>query len=424
MKKLIFKGNLRDQVTVSSIIKEVNRIPCRISFDLENGIVLTVDNVSEESVDNVIDLVNKYYSTLSIDVDNTAESQECKESDDTMSVSSKTMQIGTKQSETQSENNLIIKKDGFQSEYMQEHINRLLRTISWALNNEKATEKELGRYILTCTSEISMRYSLTPIINFSIGDIVDVNYGCHLPGEIIGGHVHAIVCDVLNNDMAYVVPITKAREGVSSRTYMRICAPRDATYNNEFCTGGIVLVDKGKYVRGERFNCVIGKTTPKFLKRLLEILPEAFDFTRNISDIDEEPNGVKDSKTSKETKTLVGKQESAIINAIGDAFEKLDKNNPLSEQIAIFLKDIGMTTSEKLIMQSFEVACDAEKIDYENIINELFKNNPDVSKESIKIILKKIFKSWLEKYPELAENCPNISLMSILKVFVKKIRIV
>ena len=490
MKKITFKVSSNKDSSVVSLIKEVNKISCRIFIDIENGFV-AVENVNDSMIEDVIELVDNYYTILNVDIDNTfevvteesampvateavaevVEEPKMAETDDV---------VAEKQSkvlEPQSEDDLIIKKVEFENEYVENRINSFLKTAYWALYNRRATEKDIGNFILTCMSEISMRYSPKPIIEFAIGDIVDVNYGSHLPGEIQGGHVSAIVCNILNKDMAYVVPLTKVRTDITSQSYLFMDTPHDATYDNEFYKGGTVLIDKGKYVRTERFNSVIGKTAPEFFKKLLYQLATTFDFTESLTETVEENmpilkeeiiNEVIDSsaetvevadkltetsvktdaaaneviEASIETKEVadevvktpvkkvrrsktaapkIGGEESALLKVIGFAFDKLDSSQKVEEQIKPFLTDIGMPTTEKMVTNAFIVACDIKKINYENVILELRKKFPKVKEEIIKRILKDSFKNWLCKYPTLVEACPKISLMAVLKVFAKRL---
>lgn len=457
MKKLTFKVSSQKEGSVVSLIKEVNKISCRIYLDIENGYV-AVENVNDTMIDSVIELVDNYYTVVGVEIDNTFEESIEKQVVPVITeatadatdyaleeiVEEVTEAVTEKQPtvlEPQSENDLIIKKVEFENEYVENRINNFLKTAYWALYNKQATEKDISDYILTCMSEISMRYSSKPIIEFSIGDIVDVNYGTHLPGEIIGGHVHAIVCNILNENMAYVVPITKVRTDISSLSYLFMDAPQDATYNNEDYKGGTVLVDKGKYVRTERFYSVIGRTKLEFFEKLLYQLASTFDFSdclagtieddRNLSfTMDETTYEVVETHTAtdntadkaakKSPAKKVGGEEAALLETIGFAFDKLDASKKVEEQVESFLTDIGMTTTERMVIQSFIIACDIKKINYENVLIGLHEQFPKVKEEIIKNILKEEFKNWLEKYPTLAEKCPKISLMSVLKVFAKR----
>ena len=105
---------------------------------------------------------------------------------------------------------------------------------------------------------------------------------------------------------------------------------------------------------------------------------------------------------------------------IGFAFDKLDPSKKVEDQVENFLADIGMVSNEKMITQSFVIACDIKKIKYDNVILRLHEEFPEMNEETIKNTLKETFKYWLEKYPTLAEKCPKISIMAILKLFAKK----
>ena len=413
MKKIIFKVSTEKNSSIASLIKEVNKISCRLCIDLENGFV-EVENVNDTMIDSVIELINNYYTILGIEINNTFEenAEEITEKEPTIL-------------EPQSKDDLIIKKVEFENEYVENRINSFLKTAYWAMYSKHATEKEIGDYILTCMSEISMKYSSNPLIEFSIGDIVDVNYGSHLPGEIIGGHVTAIVCNILNENMAYVVPITQLKSTINSPSYLSINLSKDTLYNIEHYKGNTILLDKGKYVRIERFNCVVGKVKSEFFSKVLHQLASTFDFTNCLTQINKDDiNLSTEDPINKSTERFsvkkIGGEEAALLELIGFAFDKLDSSKTVEEQIESFLTDIGMTTTEKMVTQSFIIACDIKKINYENIILRLHEEFPKEKEEIIKNVLKETFKNWLEKYPTLSERCPKISLMAILKVFAKR----
>lgn len=457
MKKLTFKVSSPKNCSVVSLIKEVNKISCRIYLDLENNFV-AIENVNDTMIDTIIELVNNYYTILGVDIDNIFEEQVVEPDITVMESAEETVEAETDETapkkqqtilEPQSEDDLIIKKVEFENEHVENRINAFLKTAYWALYNRSATEKEIGEYILTCMSEISMRYSTKPTIEFSLGDIVDVNYGSHLPGEIMGGHVHAVVCHILDNNLAYVLPISKQKTNIISQSSLPINVPDDVTYDNEYYKGGTVLIDKGKYIRIERFNSVIGKTTSEYFETLLYQLASAFDFTDCLVETVEEPfeepfiigeipdevietpiaeeeltdlNVEEQIKTSdmKSSTKKIGGEEAALLECFGTSFDKLDKSKSVSEQVENFMSEIGMSTTEELVSQSFVIACDIKKINYENVTLELHKLNPNTKEDFIKSILKRSFKSWLEQYPMLAEKCPKLSLISVLKVFAKR----
>lgn len=401
MKKLTFKVSSQKSSSVASLIKEIDKIPCWIYLDFENGSV-TVENVNDTIIDTVIELIEKYFTVLSVNIDNTVEEP-----------------LAEKQSkvlEPQSEDDLIIKKIEFRNKYVENLINKFLSTAYWALFNKNISEKEIGNFIITSMCEISMRYNNKPCVKFSVGDVVDCSYGMHLVGEINGGHVFAIVCNVMTDGMAYLVPITEDQSESTSQSYLTVNAPEDVIYENDAYKGGTALLDKAKYVRPERINSVIGKATPAFFEKLLHQLASTFDFTNCLANSSKTVD-----KAVKTPAKKVSNEESALLEVIGFALEKLDASKTLEEQVETFLTDIGMSTSEKMVTQAFIIACNIEKINYENVVLKLHDvYHPEFKEEAIKRILQDNFKEWLNQYPTLAEKCPIISFTSLLKVFAKR----
>lgn len=486
MKKITFKVTTKKEGSVVYLIKKVNKISCRIQIDLENSFV-AVENVDDTMIDFVIELIDQYYTILNVMIDNISdESISLETAQSGIVVNESKSEVAVKETAEpknkptvvgpQSEDDLIIQKVEFKNEYVEDSINRFIRTAYWAMYNMNASEKEIGDYIKTSMAEISMRYNKKESIEYSVGDIVDCNYGIHLLGEINGGHVAAIVCSITKSGKAYLVPITKARKNLISHSYLTVDTPNDVVYNNDYYTGGTALLDMGRYLRDKRFHKVIGKATPKFFAKVLKQLSITFDFTSNIEMTDDDTETdfgneiVGIAETEDETAVVkidvamakgtvetiseedatdgddtestpinannsdvtttepkpkkaakkVGGEESALLNIIGESLKKLDSTKKVEEQVVDFLTDIGMTTSERMVTQSFVVACDIKRINYENVILELHNLFPKVKGEIIKLILKENFKKWLDLHPELVESCPKISLMAVLKVFAKR----
>lgn len=487
MKKITFKVSTKKEGSVVSLIKEINNISCRIQLDLENGFV-AVENVDDTMIDSVIELIDKYYTILNVMIDNTSDDESTSvENSQNVTVDDEPQSEATVKEIAEPENNptvvgpqseddLIIQKVEFENEYVEGLINRFMRTAYWAMYKKNVTEKDIGSFLWSSINEISMRYNNKGCIEYSIGDIVDCDYGMHLSGEINGPHVSAIVCSITNGGMAYVVPITKIRENLTSLSYLTFYAPDDVVYNNDNYTGGTALLDKGRYLRAERFHEVIGKTTPDFFAKVLEQLSTTFDFTGNTvmtnddteTDVDNKFVEVAETETEaevietdvaiveetvetiseddvaesadtesnlldtensdvtttepkpKKATKKVGGEETALLDVIGEALDKLDPTKKVEEQVESFLTEIGMVSTERMVTQSFVIACDIKKINYENVILELHNMFPKVKEDIIKFLLKENFKKWLEQHPELVENCPKISLMAVLKVFAKR----
>ena len=430
MKKMIFKVSYPKEGSVIALIKDVNKISCRLQLDIENGFV-TVENVNDSMIDNVIELIDKYYTLLGVEIDNSVESDVIVPTVEAATEASAQDEIVLEPEATvktlgpQTEEDLIIEKVEFENEYVKQLVNKFLRTAYWAMFKMDIPEREIGEFVWTSINEISMRYNKKDNIAFSVGDVVDCNYGAHLAGEINGGHVSAIVCNISATGMAYLVPITKVQENLTSRSFLTFTVPDDITYDTRDYVGGTVLLDKGKYVRPERFHEVIGKTSPEFFAKVLNQLASTFDFTDTNVEIETEPpeKTPKSNTTNAKTKSTNKKVidvETALLEIVGTALDKLDSSKKVDEQVDSFLADIGMPTNARMIKQSFVIACDIRKITYENVILELHNMYPEINEDSIKASLKENFKKWLEQYPELAEKCPKLSLMSVLKVFSKR----
>ncbi len=474
MKKMTFEVSSQKEERVSSLIKEINKNSYRfwLQIDLENGLIV-VENVDDTMIGSVIDLIGKYYNILNVTIDNTSKESTLVETSQNVTDGDETkFKVVVKETANPEDKPTI---DGLQDKekpisqkvvsrkYVEDRINAFRRTVYWAINGMNAPEKEIGSFILTSMDEISMRYNQKGSIKCAVGDIVGCNYGIHLRGEINGGHIDAIVCDITDSGMAYVVPITKIRENITSFSYLTVDVPDDAVYNNIHYNGGTALLDKGRYLRTERFHEVIGRVTPKFFARVLQQLSTTFDFTGNIvmltdddtetkvatagiekdvtvpeeavkatskgnttegDDLESNPvdaDNLNASKTEpKKVTKKVGGEETALLGIIGESLKKLDSTKKVEEQVDDFLTDIGMTTSEKMVTMSFVVACNIKKINYKNVIFELQSMFPEVKENMIKSILQENFKKWLDLHPELVESCPKISLMAMLKVFAKR----
>ena len=112
MKKIIFKVNTKKESSLTSLLKDLNRISCRINIDLENNLV-TVENVNDAMIDSVVDLIDNHYTVLSINIDNAS---------------------------TETDDDLIIKKVHFENKCVEEAVNKLLKTSYWAMSNANASE--------------------------------------------------------------------------------------------------------------------------------------------------------------------------------------------------------------------------------------------------------------------------------------------
>lgn len=161
-------------------------------------------------------------------------------------------------------------------------LKKLAKTCYWALDR-KVPEKNIAESLFTILNEFSMKYGYTEIPDFAVGDIAEVNFGYHIPGEINGNHVHSIICNVAG-DSVYVVPIIKDIKFLGySTSYIPLDISNDIEYYENFLHNGVALLDKGRYVRTKRLISVVGRAKPEFFSKVLEQLATStFDFRKNI----------------------------------------------------------------------------------------------------------------------------------------------
>lgn len=161
------------------------------------------------------------------------------------------------------------------------HMSRIHKTLYEAIHKSFATPDDIWKFLLSARAEIKINYNPPEIIDFNVGDVVLCNYGTHPDGEISGGHVASVVCDISEDGIAFVVPITTHRCKDDLTRFLPITVGSDVLYDNPDFKGGTLLLQMGKYVRAERFEKVIGKVTPEFFTRLIATISGVYDFSLN-----------------------------------------------------------------------------------------------------------------------------------------------
>ena len=382
MKELTFEVGMKKEDTIASLIKAVNEISCKIYVNLENNFV-KVEEVEESMIDTVIELICNYYSVTNVEIDNVVDKTKTTINEDLLDM--------MKYRNVEIDNELICNR-----------MNGLRKTINFALKNGKATPEQIAISILTCTSEISMKYIQDNILEVSEGDIVNVNYGVHIQGEVNGGYRYAIVCKK-NDNIAYVVPLSKFKENDNTLSL----SMDEQDYDASSQIDEVVNLEKGGYINVKRFQEVVGKVKPEFFEKILEKIADALNFSKEQPD---ENNNIMS-------------QEAVLEKTLEFALEKIDKSKDCREQAEAFLSNIGMST-KPIIVDAFAVACDVEKVKYSSIIKELCKKY-DVKGKNMKLILVEAFKEWAKKYPDVTEMVKrfhNATIVSLIKVFVKKMK--
>lgn len=419
----------KESMNMSSLVKQMCSLKCRINVDLLSGRISIVD-MDDENVESVIDAINEAFDITSVDIV------------PTVVVPEPELPVATKDSE------------------VCEQANEMLRVIHCAMYSNNAKSSDICEYLRTASEEIAMKYNSKEPTEVSIGDVVECNYGFHLKGEISGRHVHSIVCNIDDDGMVYVLPITKDILKCDEARFLPFSVNLDVEYMNARYIDGTVLLKMGRYVHHNRFGEVVGHVLPEFFDKVLTALSTTAKFVYNIttyrsklaekfgdvqndddmlsfgtteeSDSTEKPSDekisefpvdvttdtrVKDSFAEANEKVSAEDYLSCIFS---NALDSLDKTKSIEDSVNEFLDAIGMSKTEEIIRNSFIVACSVKKINYASINIELHNLLPNVREETIQETLKKEFKKWLAIHPDLKESYPKISIMALIKIFAKK----
>ena len=426
MKNLTFNVSTPQNLPISTLLKELNNISCNIRVDVK-GNVVSVENAGKQFLDAIVDFVEKYFQIESISINNLLEKDKSEQNVSEL-----------KSADTVKE--FTINHDDV---FVENLINKLLRTIS----NDNISQKDINEILTTIINEVenSSKFYNEGIIHFSVGDIVLCNYGSRLFGGITGT-IPSLVCNSSIKGMVYLLPITKFRPKTATVPYLKLNVPEDIFAYPEDLLNKNLILDKGLYLRPQRLLKVIGKAKPEFLEKVFNQMPETFDFNSLRSEIVLDTKSIFEVESSEEINSedtiqnenkvieepvdnlvevnsneseVAKNRENALLSEIGTALENLDKSKSPEEQIVSFLTEINMPTNQ-LVKQSFLLAFNVEKISFKSITSELCKLNSELSLNSIKKTLRKTFNSWLKQYPAIEENYPQISIISLIKLFAKR----
>lgn len=258
---LKLKITQKEGTSMSSLVKQMCALKYRIKVDTHEG-DLSIDGMDDNSIENIIDSIDEAFNIVGVDIVPTVDIPEPEEP------------IVTAES-------LEIAKIKFSNKEVEDHVNKLMRVIYWAMYSNKAHSRDICQYLMATGTEIAMKYNPREVVDFSIGDIVVCNYGNHLSGEISGGHVHSVVCDIDEDGTFYAAPITKAKLEGDQQKYLPFKANLDVDYTVSRYTGGTILLKKGGYIRPERIQEVVGKARPEFFSKLLAALPDTVRFSHS-----------------------------------------------------------------------------------------------------------------------------------------------
>jgi len=413
---------------MSSLVKQMCALRYRIKVDAESGNI-SIEGMNNSDVENVIDSINEAFNIVGVDIIPNIEIPE----QETSSTIEEKEALVTAES-------LEFAKINFFDQEVEEQANKLMRVIYWHMYNNKASSADICKYLKSVGAEIKMKYEPQELPKIFIGDIVVCNYGNHPNGEISGGYVHAIVCDIDEEGMIYAVPITKIKFNEVPNKYLPFENKSDVFYTEPNLTGGTLLLKRGAYISSQRIWKTVGTARTEFFDKLLKTLPETVCFSHYdmenedaanqgevelVSSEDEEEipsdnssiQNISKCKPSNDTKKTSA--EDFIAELLSDSLEMLDKSMPIEENVDKFIKGIGFDTKGEIVKQAFINACKVDKISYESILPKLVELFPNIREEIIKASLKEEFNNWAQRHPEIKEKYPKISFMALLKVFVK-----
>ncbi len=413
---LTLKVTKKESTNMSKFIKIMCSLNCRINVDSLNGNI-SIQDMDDEYVESVIDIISEAFDIAGVDIVPTEGATKPKP------------QMINKTDNTK---DLVeFEKFDLNDEEVRNQINKLLRNISFVMNSENAESYDICKYLMTTNCEIAMKYRPDDLVKISVGDIVDCNYVNHLDGEISGGHVHSIVCDIDDEGLAYALPISKRVISDDYARYIPFKAEQDVFYNDSKYTGGSILINKGRYIHTQRVFEVVGHVLPEFFIEVLKALSNSFDFTSNVVDYKENNEedevestetsceNAQDSDANNEVKKVSA--EEYIESIISDAFDFENKYD-LNQIIPKFMEDTGIGGHNRVLKYAFIGACIVDKINYENIILYVKQSISDLEEDDIKLTLKDEFNKWLAIHPDVKEKYPKVSIMTMLKIFAKRMK--
>lgn len=241
--KIAFRINSPVEGAIPKLIAKVSSFKCRVQVDLNNGTIVASD-VDPLRIENVIDVVENCFKITGVDIDTTdvvfkVEEPTAEEITETES------KVEEPVAEVISADDLSFKKIEFQNDDIKSQMNKLLKIIYWMIYKKNVSANEIVKHLITTGTEIAMRFNPKPSIGVNVGDIVDCQYGTHLDGEISGGHVHALVCNIINN-IVFVIPITK--QIIEGQFYLPFSHAKDVIYAEPTkYKQGTLLLDRGCY---------------------------------------------------------------------------------------------------------------------------------------------------------------------------------
>lgn len=302
----------------------------------------------------------------------------------------------------------------FSDKIVSNKVSLLLKVLDFATYHCNASIVTLLNFLWAACIEIAIQYS--PDLNlfsYSCGDLVVCNFGTHVDGEISGRYVYSIICDIQDDGMVFLLPITKRLLKGDDHKYMLVTSDDLAYFSSTF-KPGTVLLKMGKYVRPERISKRLGRTSPEFFRKLLKAFHHSMNFLDNAPALTE--------NTCKPQHKKKPSFEEYMQNRLAPLFESLRSDEGLSIEDKAFytVKELGFEDNFGFIHDAFVVSCEVPRIAFPSILAALCKIHRTVDKEFIKTTLITQYDQWLHKQPDILQAYPNSSIRTLLKVFAQE----
>ena len=466
---------IRDENCLAEIIKQMCDWSAKVNMDLVKG-EIEISGASVAEKNSIVDTVSKGFFIVGLETEFSESEFSSKEvilenpisETEATEETKEATEVGAETTETtdvqevgkESENGTATRPEFNLGEEIRGRLRHLKTILSYNLNVKEAPEEDLIKFIKSAGIEVGMKYNPREIPKFEVGDIVQCNFGHHLDGELYGGYVFGIVCDISDNTF-YVVPITK-KQLEDSCEYMPFIAGVDVDYYDPSLEGGTALLRMGGTYNRQRVNAVVGRVRDSFFTKMIEALSRAFIFTNTPAKQDEsvdevetqpvaeettaeptekvdtsnEAEGVENAEPVDEEKSEEKTTESAeeqeggepenltaeeyILRKYSNVFSTIDYSAPIEGQIDAVVDALGFDSSNKITRGAFKASIGIKKFDYHIIQTFIATDFPDTTLDQIGEILKQEFRKWKDANPDIKEKYPRIGMRTILKVFSNK----
>lgn len=342
------------------------------------------------------------------------------------------------------------KKVKFTDKTVASIMNRIVTTLDNAEYSASANITDTIKFLLGASLEVAIQYNPIPAIELSQllpGDVVECKFGTHVDGEVSGMAVHAIVCDIQEDEKTvYLLPITKQILDGDARKFALISSPHNVSYFNPKFTGGTVLLRMGKYVRYERIRDIVGQVSSEFFQDIIQRFHFSMDFSLNVpktfeefSDIGTTADGDQSHLDTSEALGNGGPPSEVAPPKTREKkipFEKYmenfldpilaDINDPdfsIEDKVYFLLSNLEFEDKLAIVHDAFVVSCEVPRVTITSIIAALSKIHRTHEKSALKEALYASYEQWLsQQHPEILAKYPDSTIMTMLKIFSKKMK--